>query len=260
MADFVFARKSRNIASSAVHIFLNLMLGIGTVLVTVLSGSPLLGILLVLISKWRIFAVRSRYIWLNIKLNLVDIIVGLSVVILTYHAGAAILPVNILLAIFYVIWLLIIKPKSSENATMVQALLAVFCGMSAVAFMAATLDPIVITLCAFLVGYASSRHILAQNGDKDFTLSTLVCGLVFAEISLLSSFWLIIYTFGNTGIRIPQLAIVLTIFAFMYSKVRQAIVEYQDDFRIKHILAPVLFGIVLIGVIIIGFSNPIFNL
>ena len=50
MADFVLARKSRNIASSAVHIFLNLLLGMGTVMITVLSGSPVLGIILVLIS------------------------------------------------------------------------------------------------------------------------------------------------------------------------------------------------------------------
>ena len=67
MADYVLARKSRNIASNLVHIFLNILLGVGAVLVTVLSASPLLGILLVLVSKWRIFAVRSRYLWLNIK-------------------------------------------------------------------------------------------------------------------------------------------------------------------------------------------------
>ena len=73
MADFVLARKSRNIASNFVHIFLNILLGVGTVLITVLSDSPLLGILLVLLSKWRIFAVRARYLWINIKSNLVNI-------------------------------------------------------------------------------------------------------------------------------------------------------------------------------------------
>ena len=34
MADFVLARKSRNIASSAVHIFLNILLGLSAVLLT----------------------------------------------------------------------------------------------------------------------------------------------------------------------------------------------------------------------------------
>ena len=94
MADYVLARKSRNIASSAVHTFLNILLGILSVLITVFSGSPILGLILVLTSKWRIFAVRRRYLWLNIKSNLVDQIVGVSVVLLEYYAGSSLLPMH----------------------------------------------------------------------------------------------------------------------------------------------------------------------
>ena len=101
MADYVLARKTRNITSNLVHIFLNLLLGVGAVLVTVLSGSPVLGILLVLLSKWRIFAVRARYLWLNLKSNLVDLIVGMSVVFLTYYAGAEFVPLDFILMGFY---------------------------------------------------------------------------------------------------------------------------------------------------------------
>lgn len=260
MADYVLARKSRNIASNMVHIFLNILLGVGAVLVTVLSASPLLGLLLVLLSKWRVFAVRGRYLWLNIKSNLVDMIVGVSVVLLVYYAGASLMPVDILLAIFYCAWLLFIKPMSSEKATLVQSLIAVFLGMSAAAIMAASLDAIVIVLVAFLVGYAASRHVLVQSSDKDFTLTTLVCGLVFAEVTWLCQSWMIIYTFGNSGIRIPQVAIILTIFAFVYNYARQAMIKYQDDFRFKHILGPVVFGVILVGIIVLWFSNPIFNI
>ncbi len=260
MADYVLARKSRNIASNTVHVFLNLLLGIGSVLITVLSGSPLLGILLVLVSKWRIFAVRARYFLLNLKSNLVDLIVGLSVVLLAYYAGTAFLPMHFILMAFYCIWLLFIKPLSSEGATQAQSLIAVFLGMSAATIMTSNLNSIVIVLISFLVGYAASRHILVQSNDKDFTLTTLVCGLIFAEISWLCHSWSIIYTFGTSGIRVPQLAIILTIFAFVYNYARQAIIKYQDDFRFKHILGPVIFGAILIGIIVIAFSNPIFNI
>ncbi len=260
MADYVLARKSRNIASNLVHIFLNILLGVGSVLVTVLSASPVLGLLLVLVSKWRVFAVRGRYLWLNIKSNLVDIIVGVSVVLITYYAGATFLPVDALLAIFYCVWLLFIKPMSSEKATLAQSLIAVFLGMSAAATAAANLNTIVVVLVAFLVGYAASRHVLVQSSDRDFTLTTLVCGLVFAEVAWLCQSWAIIYTFGASGIRIPQVAIILTIFAFVYNYARQAMIKYQDDFRFKHILGPVVFGVVLIGIIVIWFSNPIFNI
>lgn len=260
MADYVLARKSRNIASNLVHIFLNILLGVGSVLVTVLSASPVLGLLLVLVSKWRVFAVRGRYLWLNIKSNLVDIIVGVSVVLITYYAGATFLPVDALLAIFYCVWLLFIKPMSSEKATLAQSLIAVFLGMSAAATAAANLNTIVVVLVAFLVGYAASRHVLVQSSDRDFTLTTLVCGLVFAEVAWLCQSWAIVYTFGASGIRIPQVAIILTIFAFVYNYARQAMIKYQDDFRFKHILGPVVFGVVLIGIIVIWFSNPIFNI
>ncbi len=260
MADYVLARKSRNIASGMVHVFLNILLGLGAVFVTVLSGSPALGIILVLLSKWRVFAVRGRYLWLNIKSNLVDMIVGVSVVLLTYYAGAAVLPVDFILAVFYCVWLLFIKPMSSEKAALAQSLVAVFSGISAAAIMSANLNAVVLVLLAFLVGYAASRHILVQSSDKDFTLTTLVCGLVFAEVAWLCQSWSIIYTFGATGIRIPQIAIILTIFAFVYNYARQAMIKYQDDFRFKHILGPVIFGAVLIGIIVIWFSNPIFNI
>ena len=260
MADYVLARKSRNIASSMVHVFLNLLLGIGAVLITVLSNSPALGLVLVIASKWRVFAVRSRYLWLNIKSNLVDLIVGISVVLIAYYAGPAFLVVDFVLMAFYCIWLLFIKPLSSEAATLAQSLVAVFLGISASTIMTASLDPIFATLLAFLIGYAASRHVLSQSNDKDYTLTTLVSGLVFAEVTWLSYAWSIIYTFGDTGIRIPQVAIILTIFAFVYNYARQAMIKYQDDFRFKHIVGPVVFGAVLISIIVIWFSNPIFNI
>lgn len=260
MADYILARKSRNFASNLVHIFLNILLGVGSVLITILSGSPILGILLVLISKWRIFAVRTRYIWLNIKSNLVDLIVGISIVLLAFYAGSSFLMVDFLLMLIYCVWLLIIKPLSSETATLVQSLFAVFLGISAAAIMSSNYDAVVIVLLAFLIGYAASRHILSQSDDKDYTLTTLVCGLVFAEVAWLCHAWAIIYTFGSTGIRIPQIAIILTIFAFVYNYARQAMIKYQDDFRLKHIIGPAIFGILLVGIIVLWFSNPIFNI
>ena len=260
MADYVLARKSRNIASNMVHILLNILLGVGSVLITVLSGSPLLGLLLVLISKWRVFAVRARYFAINLKSNLVDMIVGASVILLAYYAGPSFLPVDFILATFYVVWLIFIKPLSSERALLVQSLIAVFLGISAATILSANLNSIVITALAFLIGYAASRHILVQTSDKDFTLTTLVCGLIFAEITWLCHSWSIIYTFGTTGVRIPQVAIILTIFAFVYNYARQAMIKYQDDFKFKHILGPVAFGVILVGIIVIFFSKPIFNI
>ncbi len=260
MADYVLARKSRNIASSAVHILLNILLGIGAVALTVFSANPALGIILVLMSKWRVFAVRKRYIWINIKSNLVDLIVGLSVVMLSYFAGSSFLPVHLILMLIYVVWLLFIKPMSSEGANLAQSLIAVFLGISASTIMTAELDATVAILMAFLIGYAASRHVLVQTESENFVLTTLASGLVFAEIAWLCHSWAIVYSFGETGITVPQSAIILTIFAFVYNYARQAVVRYREDFRFKNIVGAVIFGVVLIGIIVIFFSKPVFNI
>lgn len=260
MVDYVLARKSRNIASSFVHVFLNILLGVGSVLITVLSGSPVLGILLVIVSKWRVFAVRARYFWVNFKSNLVDLIVGISLVLIAYFSGTSFLAVDFVLMAFYCIWLLFIKPLSSESATMVQSLIAVFLGITAITILSSTSNIFVMVFLSFLIGYAVSRHVLAQSSDKDFTLTTLVCGLLFAEIAWLSYSWSIIYTFGESGIRIPQLAIILTIFAFVYNYTRRIMIKYQDEFKFRQVAGPAVFGAVMIGIIVIFFSNPIFNI
>lgn len=260
MADYILARKSRNIASNAVHILLNILLGMGSVLITVFSANPALGIILVLVSKWRVFAVRRRYLLINIKSNLVDIIVGLSIVMLTYYSGSVLLPVDFILMGVYVVWLLFIKPMSSENATHIQSLVAVFLGISASTIMSAVIDPIAAVLSAFLIGYAASRHVLVQTEEENFALTTLACGLVFAEIAWLCHAWGIVYTFGSTGIKIPQAAIILTIFAFVYNYARQTVVRYREDFRFKDIMGPIIFGIILIGIIVLFFSKPAFNI
>ena len=270
MADYVLARKSRNIASSAVHILLNILLGVAAVMITVFSVNPALGIVLVLVSKWRVFAVRSRYLFTNIKSSLVDIIVGLSIVLLTYYSTIAHThmlsePQDYIYAIvymvIYIVWLLFIKPLSSEKANMAQSLIAVFLGSSAATIMSATVDPILATVLAFLVGYAACRHVMVQSDEEEnFALTTLACGLVFAEIAWLSHSWEIVYSFGRSGIRIPQAAIILTIFAFVYNYARQAMVRYREDFRFKDIIGPVIFGVILIGIIVVFFSKPAFNI
>lgn len=260
MVDYAIFRKSRNMASNAVHVFLNIMLGIAAVLVTVLTNSPVFGVILVIVSKWRVFAVRRRYIMLNLKSNLVDFIVGFSVVALAYFAGASLMPIHFALMVFYVVWLLFIKPMSSESMLMVQSLVAVFIGISASAIMTAELDAIWMVLLAFAIGYAASRHVLAQTDDRDFRLTTLVCGLIFAEIAWLSHAWAIIYTFGESGIRVPQVALILTIFAFIYNYARQVMIRMQTEFRFRNIAVPLIFSIALIAVVIVFFSKPIFNI
>jgi hypothetical protein len=84
---------------------------------------------MVLLSKWRMFAVRPRF-WLPIiRANSVDIIVGLSAVLFMAHSSDALL--QIMWAVLYGAWLLVLKPMSQVLAVSAQAAIGQFCGLLA---------------------------------------------------------------------------------------------------------------------------------
>lgn len=260
MADYIFIRKSRNFLSSFMHIFLNLALAILSIGATVITGSCIIGLILVIASKWRIFAVNHRYWLLNIRSSLVDFIVGTSFVLLAYAAGTTFLPVHFALMAGYSIWLILIKPRSSAGWTIVQAITAIILGMTSASVFAAISDNLVLVIAGFIVGYAASHHVLVQNDNRDASYLSLICGLVFAEISWLSNSWLILYTMSNTGICVSQLSLVLSVIAFAYFRINTEISTHGNKFKFKNVALPVLFCLLVVIVLIIGFSQPRFNI
>ena len=263
MADYVFFRKSRNALSSFLHVVLNLLLGVGSVFLTVLSGSWIVGALFVALSKWRVFAVQPRYLLLNIKSNLVDFIVGISCVLLASFAGTEIVLVDWILAAFYSVWLLFIKPMSSESGALAQAIISIFLGTTAATLLASSSDSIILVLAAFLIGYSASRHLLAQDGEKELALSTITNGLIFAEISWLCYSWIITYTFtlpDNSSIIIPQLSIFLSIIFYVIHDISKSIQKHDEKLVIKEVAPTIVYGVIVIAILLFGFSSPAFNL
>ncbi|MBR3366113.1 hypothetical protein IKG48_03280 [Candidatus Saccharibacteria bacterium] len=260
MADYVLIRKSRNVLSTILHVVLNILLGVGSIFLTTLTGSFILGFLLVIVSKWRIFAVRPRYWLVNLKSSLVDLIVGFSFVLIAYCSGTAVLPVHWVLAGLYTLWLIILKPRSSGRATITQGLIAVFLGTTATVLLSATYDSAIFVLATAFIGWAATRHVLVQSEDNNFGLVTLVCGLICAEIAWVFHSWLIVYSFGDTGIVVPQLSIILTVFAFAFSRIYQSLIKNDGELKKDEISVPTIFSILIIIVIVVWFSNPSFHL
>ena len=260
MADYIFIRKSRNALSSLLHVILNLLLAVVSIGVTLITGNCIIGIILVIISKWRIFAVNHRYWLLNIRSSLVDFIVGVSFVLLAYAAGTTLLPVHIALMVGYAVWLIFIKPRSSANATIVQAIIAIILGTTAASIFAAITDSLVLVAATFIIGFAATHHVLIQNDDRDATFISLVCGLIFSEISWMSYTWLILYTIGTSGICISQLSLVLAVLAFSFFKIQAEISKHGNKFRFANVAMPIIFSLLVIVVLVIGFSQPRFNI
>ena len=260
MADYIFIRKSRNALSSFLHAFLNLLLAIASIGITVLTGNCIIGLILVLVSKWRIFAVNHRYWLLNLRSSLVDFIVGTSFVLLAFCAGTVWLPVHFLLMVGYAAWLILIKPRSTTAFAITQALIAIVLGATTASIFAALTHPIVLVATSFLLGYAASNHVLVQSDTSDSNFLSLLTGLVFAEIAWLSNSWLIIYTLGTTGICVSQLALILAVLAFAYFKVHAELQSHHGQLKFANIALPVLFSLLVIMVLVIGFSQPRFNI
>ncbi|MDR3297863.1 MAG: hypothetical protein LBT19_00580 [Candidatus Nomurabacteria bacterium] len=259
MADFINARRGRNALSAATHVALNLILAAASTALTLISGSWILGVILVLLSKWRVVAVRPRYWWLNIKSSLVDLIVGMSLVLLVYYAGAELNVGHIILTIIYALWLVAIKPRSSEMMTEIQSLFAVFFGTAAATFAVAKFDPLILVIASFVIGYGAIRHVLIQGEDRDFSLVTFVSGLLMAEISWVLYHWMIVYSLDAVNLVVPQLAIVQTLLAFVSFKGYKSVLRHDGKMRVADVVMPILFSVAVMVVMVLFFSKPIFN-
>ncbi len=262
MADYILLRKGRNKLSSFLHVALNIALAVATTASIVISGSYVFGLALVLLSKWRVIAVRPRYWWTNIKGNLVDYIVGIDIAMLIFMAGTDNINFwHILLTIIYAVWLVIIKPRSEPIMTEVQSLFAVFFGTFATALWPTQVNPIFAVLNCFIIGYGASRHVLIQGDDHDYNLTTFICGLMMAELGWLFFHWTIVYRLGtDTTLAIPQLPIVASTLFFFFARGYKSAIRHDGKIRAKDIIAPAIFSVSVIAVMLLFFSVASFDI
>src|SRR5690349_2077062 len=95
--------------SHVAHIGLNIGLPLAAYIL-VRTDFVAIAILLILISKWRMFAVQSRYWVANLIANGVDLTVGIALVL--FMASTAVVWWQLFWAIMYGVWLVWLKPKS----------------------------------------------------------------------------------------------------------------------------------------------------
>jgi len=254
------------VLSTIIYYFMQVAIATVSIVVTAMSGMWIFGILLVLASKWRVFAVNPKYWWMNIKANLVDMTVRVGFVMLAYFAGVELMPAHAVLASLYVIWLLFVKPQSGSVAAEVQSLCAVFLGMtvfvtSAILMgesgMSLDLTMSFVVVVSFIVGYGSLRHILSQSEDYQFDLVTLGWGLLFAQMSWVLYHRVILYYLGS--VIVPQMAVILTLGSFLFFRVYKSLVQHGGKVALKDVLAPLVFVVLVIGVILIFFSDQRFS-
>lgn len=176
------------------------------VLVRLDGGFVQAAMALILLSKWRMFAVRPRYWLTNIVANAVDLIVGLSVVVFMDHTTNGLY--QLLWAVAYSVWLVFIKPGSSAFSVSVQACISQAVGVTAL-YMAWVQAPTLgMVVGTWIVAYMSARHFFTSFEDEYASFYGHVWAYFSAALVWLLGHWLLFY-----GV-VPQPALLLSVLGF----------------------------------------------
>jgi hypothetical protein len=174
-----------------IHVGLNALLPF--LLFVLMHFDPWFAIVLFLISKWRVLAVKPRY-WLpNLRANGVDIIIGLSYLEFLNHTSSEV--VQLIFAVLYVLWLTVIKPKSSSIFIALQAFLGQFIGLMAIFSYQNSLAPSLALLIIFtwIVCYLSARHFFTIFDESFTSMYSHAWGYFAAALVWALGHWLLYY-------------------------------------------------------------------
>ncbi|HEV2403315.1 MAG TPA: hypothetical protein VGS08_03880 [Candidatus Saccharimonadales bacterium] len=176
--------------SKIAHIGLNALLPM-LVFVLIRINFTQIALVLILLSKWRMFAVRPRFWAANVRANAVDIIVGISILVFMVHGSSQI--AQLLWAVAYGVWLVIIKPASNELMISVQASLGLVCGLMAL-FLAWGGGPLyALVLLTGLICYLSARHFFDSFDERYAKLLAYIWGYFGAALVWILGHWLLFY-------------------------------------------------------------------
>lgn len=167
-----------------------------------------LAVVLVLLSKWRVLAVQPRF-WLpNIKANLVDLIVGISTIVLTYQMKHAWLAVLWMFA--YLGWLLFLKPQSQEFWVGAQACWAQFLGVLSI-FMVSSLmhQPFLVCTLTWLITWSAARHFFSNYEEPHYRSLSLLWGFLMTQLVWIGLHWVQYYILFE--VKIALIAVVVSI-------------------------------------------------
>jgi hypothetical protein len=148
---------------------------------------------LILLSKWRMFAVRPRFWPAIIRANAIDIIVGVSTVIFMEHADAS--GVQLLWAALYAAWLLFLKPRSDMVSVSAQAFIGQLAGL--MALFTAWPDGSIfgLVLLAGLICCVSARHFFDSFEEPYSKMLAYLWGYYAGALVWVLSHWLLYYGF-----------------------------------------------------------------
>jgi hypothetical protein len=148
-------------------------------------------LVVILLSKWRIFAVRPRFWPAVLRANSIDILVGIS--ILAFMVRADSMLAQGIWAVLYGIWLIFIKPATSTLIVTLQAALGQLVALMALflTWASGPLDGLV--LAVGLICYFAARHFFDAFDEPYAKLLAYVWGFFGSALTWVLGHLLIFY-------------------------------------------------------------------
>lgn len=264
----------RSKVSDVVYILLNVAYAATLfVLVTPSVDLPYLAYLLVVLSKWRVIAVRPRFWFANFQANFIDFLVGISSVTLMLLTASSTPTVAVLIALLYALWLLILKPHTGTGKVLSQAMVGQFVSLTALFSIAHAFEfkpfitdsSLLTVVIAWIVGYMAARHALSSyKHEEDRTLLSLIWGFVVAELSWLAHHWTIAYSLYNEAgavsgreLMIPQVAITITLMSLVVIRWYEWFHNTDDKKAFKDARSVTVFSTIVITILLVFFNGSL---
>lgn len=171
-----------------------------------------LAVAVVLASKWRVVAVAPRHWLANLRTNSPDLIVNLSFVVLLINASTV--ATNVVLTLLYILWLIWLKPKSSQIFVGIQSLITLFIGFCGLFWLSDQINEVFIVLMGWGIALSAARHFLSHFEEPLLRVISLGWALVVAQLVWLSNRWLIVYPISS-DLVIPQAAVTITLIGYV---------------------------------------------
>lgn len=206
-----------------------------------------LAVVVIIMSKWRMFAVKPRFWPANIRANSVDIIVGLSV--LTFMADTHSQAWQLTWTALHILWLIFIKPSSKTLMVGIQALIAMLVGLSALYVVGDKLPALYLVLGTGLLCYMSARHFFDGFDEVYTRLLSYVWAFFGAGMAWVLSHWLLFYP--STGVVAQPVVLIVTI---GYGLGALYYLDHTDRLS-RLVVNQFIFAMVAITLIILYFSD-----
>ncbi len=203
-----------------------------------------LAILLVLLSKWRMLAVRPRYWIANIIQNGVDIMVAVSLII--FMASTTVVWWQLFWTLAYGLWLIWLKPRYDVLSVSAQAMIGQLLGLTVLYLKFGDSSIVALVAGTWVVTYLAARHYLTSFEESHSPLLAHIWAYFSASLAFVLGHWLLFYG------TIAQIIVILTTIGYGLA----ALYYLDATDRLSQSLQKQLMGIMLAILLIIAvFSN-----